>query len=96
MGSARQDAQLETAPHVIQRQAVRLAERRVKSTDRPVGRAAIRDVLEAQNALLSAQNSLISAVVTYRINELELQRDLGILSVTADGDWHEPSLNDFD
>ncbi len=82
---------------VIQRQAVRLAERRVKSTDLllQAGRAAIRDVLEAQNALLSAQNSLISAVVTYRINELELQRDLGILAVTADGTWQEPSLQDF-
>lgn len=82
---------------VIQRQAVRLAERRVKSTDLllQAGRAAIRDVLEAQNALLSAQNSLISAVVSYRINELELQRDLGILAVAADGAWQEPSLEDF-
>ncbi len=83
---------------VIQRQAVRLAERRVKSTDLllQAGRAAIRDVLEAQNALLSAQNSLISAVVSYRINELELQRDLGVLAVAADGAWQEPSLEDFD
>ncbi len=82
---------------VIQRQAVRLAERRVKSTDLllQAGRAAIRDVLEAQNALLSAQNSLISAVVSYRINELELQRNLGVLTVFVDGTWQEPALETF-
>lgn len=81
---------------IIQRQAVHLAERRVRSTDLllQAGRAAIRDVLEAQNALLSAQNSLISAIVSYRLNELELQRSLGLLAVNVDGTWEEPSLKD--
>jgi len=76
---------------VIQAQAVELAEKRVKSTDLflQAGRAAIRDVLEAQDDLLSAQNSMTSALVNYRIAELELQRDMGVLKVDADGLWHE-------
>lgn len=79
---------------VIQRQAVKLAERRVDSTGLllQAGRAAMRDVLEAQSALLSAQNSLISALVSYRLNELEIQRDLGVLGVTIDGIWTEAEL----
>ncbi len=80
---------------VIQWQAVTLAERRVKSTDLllKAGRAEIRDVLEAQNALLSAQNSLNSAIVSYRTNELEFQRELGVLAVDVDGRWQELDLS---
>ncbi len=75
----------------IQTQAVRLAEKRVRSTDLflQAGRAAIRDVLEAQDALLTAQNSLSSALVAYRVAELQVQRDLGRLEVTVDGLWQE-------
>ena len=82
---------------VIQRQAVKLAERRVDSTSLllQAGRAEMRDVLEAQNALLSAQNSMISALVSYRLKELELQRDLGVLNVTADGVWKETDLSEY-
>ena len=53
------------------------------------GRAAIRDLLEAQEALVSAQNALTSAIVNYRIAELNLQRDLGTLEVGGDGLWTE-------
>ena len=75
----------------IQAEAVRVAQRRVDSTDLflQAGRAEIRDLLEAQNALNSAQDSLTSAVVNYRIGELELQRDLGTLSVDSSGLWQE-------
>lgn len=75
----------------IQAEAVRVAQRRVDSTDLflQAGRAEIRDLLEAQNALNSAQNALTSAVVNYRIGELELQRNLGVLEVTGDGLWVE-------
>lgn len=71
----------------IQTQAVTVAERRVKSTDLllQAGRAQIRDVLEAQEALISAQNALTSALVTYRISELELQRDMGTLEIDDRG-----------
>ena len=82
---------------VIQRQAVKLAERRVDSTSLllQAGRAEMRDVLEAQNALLSAQNQMVSALVSYRLKELELQRDLGLLNVTADGVWKETDLSEY-
>ncbi len=75
----------------IQSQAVRVASRRVESTDLflEAGRAAIRDVLEAQEALISARNSLTAAIVAYRMGELELQRDLGVLQVAEDGLWRE-------
>ena len=75
----------------IQAEAVRVAERRVISTDLflQAGRAQVRDVLEAQEALISAQNALTAALVEYRIAELELQRDIGLLEVATDGLWQE-------
>jgi outer membrane protein TolC len=75
----------------IQAQSVVVAQKRVKSSTLflEAGRIQIRDLLEAQDALLSAQNSLTSAVVSYRIAELELQRDLGLLKVNEQGLWEE-------
>ncbi len=55
------------------------------------GRAQIRDLLEAQEALLSAQNAVTAQAVRYRIAELELQRDLDILEVSEEGLWNEYS-----
>lgn len=77
----------------IQVQAVALARRRVRSTDLflQAGRAQIRDLLEAQEALLNAQNAYTAALVDYRVAELELQRDLGVLHVSAAGLWREYS-----
>ena len=75
----------------IQAEAVRVAQRRVDSTDLflQAGRAEIRDLLEAQSALNTAQDALTAAVVNYRIGELELQRDLGVLRVADSGIWTE-------
>ncbi len=75
----------------IQATAVKLAERRVQSTDLflQAGRAEIRDVLEAQEALVSAQNQLTAALVDYRVAQLELQRDMGLLEVDQGGLWRE-------
>lgn len=82
---------------MIQQQAVKLAERRVRSTDLllQAGRAEQRDVLEAQSALLSAQNSLYSAVVAYRLDELSFQRTLGVLEVSEAGVWKELDLREY-
>ncbi len=82
----------------IQAESVRVAQRRVDSTDLflQAGRAEIRDLLEAQNALNSAQDALTDAVVNYRIGELELQRDLGVLEVSSAGLWTEFDPNDYD
>lgn len=75
----------------IQALSVKLAEQRVQSTNlfMQAGRIEIRDFLEAQEDLLSAQNALTSAMVNYRITELELQRDLGVLEVNHEGIWKE-------
>jgi len=75
----------------IQAEAVRVAERRVASTNLflEAGRAEIRDLLEAQDALVNAQNALTAALVNHRVNELSLQRDLGRLEVNERGLWHE-------
>lgn len=75
----------------IQAASLAVAERRVQSTNLflEAGRAEIRDVLEAQDALISAQNALTSALVSYRLGELTLQRDLGVLEVNEQGLWRE-------
>lgn len=75
----------------IQAEAVKVADRRVASTNLflEAGRAEIRDVLEAQDALVNAQNALTAALVNYRVNELALQRDLGLLEVNEQGLWRE-------
>ena len=75
----------------IQALSVELARRRVRGANLNLqaGRAEIRDLLEAQEDLLSAQNSLTAATVDYRVAELALQRDLGLLQVDSDGLWKE-------
>ena len=75
----------------IQAQSVVVAEKRVRSTTffLEAGRTEIRNLLEAQDSLLAAQNGLTRAVVDYRIAELELQRDLGLLDVNERGLWRE-------
>ncbi len=80
----------------IQDEAVRLAERRVKSTALflQAGRAEVRDVLESQEALLSAQNARTAALVNYRVTALELQRDMGLLKIDDQGLFSEYQPND--
>ena len=75
----------------IQALSVELANRRVggANLNLQAGRVEVRDLLEAQDDLLSAQNSLTAATVDYRIAELSLQRDLGLLEVSDDGLWKE-------
>lgn len=75
----------------IQSEAARIAARRVSSSDMflDAGRAEVRDVLEAQDALLSAENALTAAVIDYRLSELELRKNLGLLNVGGDGLWIE-------
>ncbi len=81
----------------IQAQSVVVAEKRVRSTTMflEAGRRQIRDLLDAQDSLLSARNQLTAAVVNYRIAELEIQRDLGILKVNERGLWEDFSPEDI-
>ena len=75
----------------IQSKSVILAQKRVKSTTMflEAGRTEIRDLLDAQEDLLNAQNGLTSAAVDYRVAELRIQRDMGLLQVDDKGIWKE-------
>ena len=75
----------------IQAESVRLAQNRVRSTTMYLedGRVQMRDLLDAERSLLSAKNNITSSIVTYRLTELELQRDLGMLQIDNDGLWVE-------
>ncbi|MCM8537544.1 MAG: TolC family protein [Lentisphaeraceae bacterium] len=72
---------------INQSNALALAKRRVDSTNLflQAGRVAIRDLLEAQDDLIEAQDNLTSAIVSYRLSELALQRDMGTLQVSDNG-----------
>jgi outer membrane protein TolC len=72
---------------LIQQQALKVAERRVESVSLflKAGRAEMRDLLESQESLVNAQNNLTAAIVNYRISELELQRDMGVLKIAERG-----------
>lgn len=76
---------------VIQATSVEVAQRRLDSTTMflEAGRVEIRDVLEAEESLLSSQNALSAALVRYRVKELELQRDMGVLEIDELGGWKE-------
>ena len=52
-------------------------------------RCPVRDLLDAQEDFVDAQNALTNALVNYRVSELELQRDMGLLSVDEKGLWIE-------
>jgi outer membrane protein TolC len=82
----------------IQAKATLVAQKRVKSVDLflEAGRAQMRDLLDAQDALLSAQNGLTAAAVSYRVAELELQSDMGLLEVDEKGLWREYSPKEAD
>jgi outer membrane protein TolC len=71
----------------IQSGSVVLAERRVESAvlNLAAGRASTRDVLEAQESLLSAQNTLASALTDTILAGLFLYRDMELLEVTDAG-----------
>jgi outer membrane protein TolC len=71
----------------IQAMAMSVAEKRVKSSEMffEAGRAELRDLLEAQEALLTAKNAYTAAIVDYRVAELEFQRDTGLLAIDKDG-----------
>lgn len=75
------------ASHRIQSGSVVLAERRVESAalNLEAGRASTRDVLEAQDSLLSAQNTLVSALTDTILGGLALYRDMELIEITDQG-----------
>ncbi len=77
--------------YVIQYRAVAVARRRAESAELflQAGRAQIRDLLEAEEALVSAENAVTSALVAYRSALWRLQRDMEVLGITEEGLWDE-------
>lgn len=66
-----------------QERSLDLAHRRVERANLflEAGRIEVRDLLEAQEALLDSQNALTETIVNYRIHLWALERDLGILNL---------------
>lgn len=62
-------------------EALKTAKMRVDSNDlfMQSGRSSMRDILEAESAMLSARNALCSAVINWRMSELSLRTALGTL-----------------
>ena len=51
------------------------------------GRSSMRDILEAESALLSARNALCSAVIDWWTSDLELRCATGGFEIRRDGTW---------
>ena len=75
----------------LQKRSVEIARRRRKlaSLQQKEGEASARDVLEAEEALRSAQNGLTAALISYTTTRLEFLASLGMISVDEKGQIHE-------
>lgn len=84
------------ASYENQVEAMKVAKARVESNNLFLqsGRSSMRDILEAESAMLSARNALCSAVILWRVSELELRRDMGVLEISDSGMWRESSGDD--
>jgi outer membrane protein TolC len=75
--------------HAIQQNALELANVRVASETLLVqaGRTEVRNLLEAQDAQVSAQNAVTAALVSYQEARLQLMLELGILDTGVESFW---------
>ncbi|MDA7921596.1 TolC family protein, partial [Verrucomicrobiales bacterium] len=73
----------------IAEKGVELAIRRLEEQNllQDLGRGEARDLIDAQNDLLSARNQRTSTVVDHTLARLRLWRDMGILYIKEDGSW---------
>lgn len=79
------------ATYEIQVESMKVAQLRVDSNNLFLlsGRSSMRDILEAESAILSARNALCAAVIDWRMSDLELRRDMGVLKISEAGMWQE-------
>ena len=91
--SARQLSRTEQTYRIAEA-SVKLAEQRVSTTqlEQDAGRAIMRDLLEAQESLVTAQNDRTQALVAHMIARLEFQRDMELLEVDEKGQIHEADI----
>ncbi len=75
--------------YIIQLNSFKLAERRVESTDLllQAGRATTRDLLEAQDAYLSAKNNVINSIVSFILEYLNFLYTTEKLEIDENGIW---------
>jgi len=75
----------------IQKVGLELARRRVEEQKLRLlyGRAAIRDLMITEDALVSAQNNVTGSLVSHTIAKMSFFRDVGILQVKPDGMWEQ-------
>jgi len=75
--------------YLTQQNSLLLAKRRVESTDLllQAGRATTRDILEAEEAYLSAKNDLATAVVNYILSYLRFINSAELLELDEKGMW---------
>jgi outer membrane protein TolC len=81
----------------IQKNALELATRRVTSTTLllEAGRAEVRDLVDAQDAQISAQNAVTTALVDYQESRLQLLLDIGALHTGDQQFWLKENLADL-
>jgi outer membrane protein TolC len=70
-------------------EAWKVAKIRVESNDlfMQSGRSSMRDILEAESALLSARNALCSSIIDWKMCDLSLKNSMGVFTVNSDGVW---------
>jgi outer membrane protein TolC len=83
--------------YVIQKNALELANRRVKSATMMLeaGRAEVRDLVEAQDAQIAAQNAVTVALVDYQQGRLQMLLDIGSLDTGVPRFWLADPLPAF-
>ena len=81
----------------IQKNALELATRRVTSTTLllEAGRAEVRDLVDAQDAQISAQNAVTTALVDYQESRLQLLLDIGALHTAEPQFWLKENLREL-
>lgn len=83
--------------YYIQKNALELANRRVESINMllDAGRAEVRDLVDSQDAQISAQNAVTTAVVDYQVTRLQLMLDIGALETEQPKFWLQDHLKGF-
>lgn len=83
--------------YLIQKNALQVADRRVEMfiIRQRAGELNVRDLVESQNAQISAQNAVTAALVAYQQIRLELLLTLGAIDTRSERFWFKEQLADF-